>query len=90
MPAKNRELPNERGYFGQFGGKFVPETLMPALSELEEAYRQTQAEPEISVSRTPGPELSRPYGVIGTDTSISITQDIAVTPTAKTGATGLI
>jgi len=31
-------LPDERGYFGNFGGKFVPETLMPALEELEEAY----------------------------------------------------
>ena len=25
----------KKGYFGQFGGQFVPETLMPALSELE-------------------------------------------------------
>ena len=29
------------GYFGQFGGKFVPETLMPALEELETAYYET-------------------------------------------------
>jgi tryptophan synthase beta chain len=58
MPAKNRELPNERGYFGQFGGKFVPETLMPALSELEEAYRQTQAEPEFQQEFN---RLSRDY-----------------------------
>ena len=28
----------KKGYFGEFGGRFVPETLMPALSELEEAY----------------------------------------------------
>jgi len=31
-------LPDKRGYFGDYGGKFVPETLMPALSELESAY----------------------------------------------------
>ena len=31
-------LPDKRGYFGEFGGKFVPETLMSALKELEEAY----------------------------------------------------
>jgi tryptophan synthase beta chain len=31
-------LPNKRGYFGEFGGKFVPETLMNALEELERAY----------------------------------------------------
>jgi len=31
-------LPDERGHFEEFGGKFVPETLMSALKELEEAY----------------------------------------------------
>lgn len=30
--------PDPLGRFGQFGGKYVPETLMPALAELEEAY----------------------------------------------------
>lgn len=35
----NRDiLPDSRGYYGIFGGKFVPETLMYALKELEEAY----------------------------------------------------
>lgn len=33
-------LPDSRGYFGEYGGKFVPETLMPALSELESAYAE--------------------------------------------------
>ncbi len=32
--------PDKLGRFGQFGGKYVPETLMPALKELEEAYYQ--------------------------------------------------
>jgi tryptophan synthase beta chain len=31
-------MPDKKGYFGAFGGKFVPETLMPALDELEKAY----------------------------------------------------
>ena len=31
-------LPNRKGYFEAYGGKFVPETLMSALEELEEAY----------------------------------------------------
>ena len=31
-------LPDERGYFGQFGGRYVPETLMRSLSELEKEY----------------------------------------------------
>ncbi len=30
--------PDKRGYYGAYGGKFVPETLMPALAELEAAY----------------------------------------------------
>ncbi|GAG34869.1 unnamed protein product, partial [marine sediment metagenome] len=34
----HHSLPDKRGHFGAFGGKFVPETLMPALKELEEAY----------------------------------------------------
>lgn len=46
MIVKNNRLPNEGGYFGQFGGKFVPETLMPALTELEQAYREAQDDPE--------------------------------------------
>ena len=31
-------VPNERGYFGDYGGQFVPETLLPALEELIESY----------------------------------------------------
>lgn len=32
------KLPDSKGHFGKYGGKFVPETLMPALTELEKAY----------------------------------------------------
>ncbi len=32
------QLPDERGYFGEFGGRFVPETLIPALEQLQTAY----------------------------------------------------
>jgi len=35
-------LPDSRGHYGEFGGKFVPETLMPALEELERAYREAE------------------------------------------------
>ena len=34
-----RALPDRRGYFGEFGGKYVPETLMAALDEFESAYK---------------------------------------------------
>ncbi len=36
----DRNWPDERGYFGEFGGRFVPETIMTALGELE---RETEA-----------------------------------------------
>jgi len=38
------DRPDARGYFGQYGGKFVPETLMPALDELEAAYAAAMAD----------------------------------------------
>ncbi len=37
-----KQVPDERGYYGPFGGRFVPETLMYALDELEAAYRESQ------------------------------------------------
>ncbi len=37
--------PDERGRFGPFGGKFVPESLMAALTELENAYEAAQNDP---------------------------------------------
>lgn len=39
-------LPDERGRFGPYGGRFVPETLMPALEELTEKYLQARDEAE--------------------------------------------
>jgi tryptophan synthase beta chain len=36
--GEHAALPDERGRFGRFGGRFVPETLMPALLELEQAH----------------------------------------------------
>ncbi|WP_150271083.1 tryptophan synthase subunit beta [Paenibacillus tepidiphilus] len=40
------QVPDVNGRFGSFGGRFVPETLMNALIELEEAYRKYSADPE--------------------------------------------
>jgi len=39
-------LPDERGHFGIYGGRFVAETLMPPLSELDAAYRKYLQDPE--------------------------------------------
>ncbi|MEM6911192.1 MAG: tryptophan synthase subunit beta [Verrucomicrobiota bacterium] len=38
-------LPDEKGHFGQFGGMFVPETLMAALQELTVEYARAKADP---------------------------------------------
>lgn len=35
---ESQKLPDERGRFGKFGGRYVPETLMPALDQLEQEY----------------------------------------------------
>ncbi|AUT00719.1 tryptophan synthase subunit beta [Nostoc sp. CENA543] len=39
------QVPDIQGRFGRFGGKYVPETLMPALAELEAAYQQYRHDP---------------------------------------------
>ncbi len=41
-----KNLPDKQGHFGIFGGRYVAETLMPALIELEEAYRRAAQDPE--------------------------------------------
>jgi tryptophan synthase beta chain len=37
-----RALPDRHGYFGEFGGRYVPETLMAALDEFESAYKKVR------------------------------------------------
>ncbi|MCY7186190.1 tryptophan synthase subunit beta, partial [Streptococcus gallolyticus subsp. gallolyticus] len=37
--------PDTNGFYGKFGGQFVPETLMTAVIELDEAYREAKADP---------------------------------------------
>ncbi len=38
--------PDKEGHFGLYGGRFVPETLMPAILELDSAYRQARQDPK--------------------------------------------
>ncbi|MBF2002010.1 MAG: tryptophan synthase subunit beta [Synechococcales cyanobacterium C42_A2020_086] len=45
LDPSSSQRPDALGRFGQFGGKYVPETLMPALSELEAAFYQYRNEP---------------------------------------------
>jgi tryptophan synthase beta chain len=44
-PESFRAGPDARGHFGSFGGRYVAETLMPLILDLEKAYRTAQADP---------------------------------------------
>lgn len=52
MPAdreSNKEMwPDDTGHFGPFGGRFVPETLMAPLEELEQAFKEARADPSFA------------------------------------------
>ena len=45
MSVSNQSLPDENGRFGQFGGRYVAETLMPLILSLEKAYEEAKADP---------------------------------------------
>ena len=42
MNKKNtyKQMPDEKGYFGMFGGRYVSETLMPLIEEVENEYNK--------------------------------------------------
>ncbi len=44
-PNSFRTGPDERGHFGNFGGRFVAETLMPLILDLDKAYTEAKADP---------------------------------------------
>ncbi|WP_390300504.1 tryptophan synthase subunit beta [Gracilimonas halophila] len=44
--TKTYKFPDARGYYGQFGGKFVPEILIPAIHELEEEFTKAKDDPQ--------------------------------------------
>jgi tryptophan synthase beta chain len=44
-PNSFRAQPDDRGHFGEFGGRYVAETLMPLILDLEREYRAAQADP---------------------------------------------
>ena len=45
QPNSFRAQPDDRGHFGQFGGRYVAETLMPLVLDLEREYRAAKADP---------------------------------------------
>jgi len=60
MTIKNslRSQPDASGHFGSFGGRYVAETLMPLILELEKVYREARQDPEFDAEFT---ELLRSY-----------------------------
>jgi tryptophan synthase beta chain len=71
-----QNLPDSRGHFGQFGGRFVAETLMPALFELEKAYKLARRDPKFREDLT---RYSREY--VGRPTPLFLCTNL----TAKLG-----
>ena len=65
-------MPDDRGRFGDFGGKFVPETLMAALDELEEAYHKVQGDAEFQAKLD---KLLRTYA--GRPTSLYFAENLS-------------
>lgn len=45
MPNRYSDVPDELGHFGEYGGRYVPETLIPALDELAAEYERALADP---------------------------------------------
>ncbi len=63
---RSASLPDRNGYFGEFGGRYVPETLIAALDEFEAAYRKVRKDREF------GAELNRVLAdFVGRPTPIS-------------------
>lgn len=46
IPKESKFDPDENGHFGEFGGRYVPETLMPILKELDESYKKYRFDKE--------------------------------------------
>ena len=63
--TRTASVPDERGYFGEFGGRFVPETLVPALNELSAAYDEAMADPDFqqNLAHLQAPYTGRPTPV---------------------------
>ena len=60
QPNSFRTGPDESGHFGIFGGRFVAETLMPLILELEEAYNAAKVDPDFQrqMNARPRPTMS--------------------------------
>ena len=55
-PAFGRRDPDARGYYGSYGGRFVPETLVAPVEELERGYLEAREDPTFVGELTRLPE----------------------------------
>ena len=69
MKAVRLDRPDERGRFGEYGGMFAPETLMPALEELAAGFADAWADPDFTAgfSGLLGAYAGRPTPLHGAD-----------------------
>ena len=69
LPNSFRSGPDETGHFGIFGGRFVAETLMPLILDLEKAYADAKADPAFQARlkrEVPLGRLGRPEEIANT------------------------
>ena len=86
-------LPDKSGKFGDFGGRYVPETLVPALLELEEAYQRWHGDPKFQqeldeLYRLParhGPILRRPPAALSQESTRCSARDFHRPPNGLKG-----
>ena len=71
-------IPDQWGHFGEFGGQYVPETLMPALTELEQAYAHYREDPDF-VAELNG--LLKDY--VGRPSPVTLTERLSAEVGAK-------
>ena len=57
-----RSGPDDKGFFGLFGGRYVAETLMPLILELDQAYEAAKADPAFQRRARPTSTRTTPAG----------------------------
>ncbi|WP_079509379.1 tryptophan synthase subunit beta [Mesobacillus jeotgali] len=71
MTTSTYNLPDEKGHFGNYGGRFVPETLMQAVLELEKEYNRALADEEFHVELQ---KLMKDY--VGRETPLYLAENL--------------
>ncbi|TCN24898.1 tryptophan synthase subunit beta [Mesobacillus foraminis] len=64
-------FPDQKGHFGQYGGRYVPETLMQAVIDLESEYEKAQSDPEFTDKLT---HLLKEY--VGRETPLTFAENL--------------